>query len=162
MQEVVRTNSHKRHKLGWIFVISLGAILTLAFATNVGPLKGYVSYYCWRAEELATLRENFRSGNGLHPMPEGSTKELRGEAFMERKTRIYARAGLDKAIHLLKVRAWGDLAVAPALAPPTIFPLDPWMCALLTCDLAGYVSVMNWDHLADVCRRHATHSAAGS
>jgi hypothetical protein len=92
-------------------------------------------------------------GAHLQPMPEGSTKEARGDAFMQRKTRTYARAGLDKAIHLLKVRAWGYLAVSPALAPPTIYPLDPWMCALLTCDLAGYVSVMNWHVLADAFRR---------
>ena len=90
-------------------------------------------------------------GAHQHPL-DGRSKETKYEAFQERKQRVYARAGLDKTLHLLKVRALGDLAVSPALAPPTIFPLDPWMCALLTCDLAAYLSVMDWEVLAEAFR----------
>jgi hypothetical protein len=73
--------------------------------------------------------------------------------FDAQKKKAYAHAGLDKADqHLLRCRRLDDLGVSPALAPPTIFPLEPWMCAMLTCDLAAYLSVMSWNLIADAFR----------
>lgn len=85
------------------------------------------------------------------PRPDSVTEGL--ERFQQRKGRAYSRAGFDASgTHLLRIGATDDLAVSPALAPPTIFPLEPWMCAMLTCDLAAYLSVMSWGLIAESFR----------
>jgi len=85
------------------------------------------------------------------PRPDSVSEGL--ERFHQLKTRAYSRAGFDASgTHLLRIGATDDLAVSPALAPPTIFPLEPWMCAMLTCDLAAYLSVMSWGLIAESFR----------
>jgi hypothetical protein len=75
------------------------------------------------------------------------------EEIEAKKARSYRRAGLDRpGTHRLDIHAAGELAYSPAVAPPTIFPLSPSMCARLTCDLAVYKSVMSWEALADAFR----------
>jgi len=87
---------------------------------------------------------------GLSRVPAENRVPLdRLQRFEVRKRRTHARVGVDKTAHVLKAMAVGELGVSPALAAPTIFPLSPTRCAMLTCDLAAYRPVMPWEMVGE-------------
>jgi hypothetical protein len=65
------------------------------------------------------------------------------------KSEAFRRSGLYQSLHQLHGRAFGDLAVDAAMAPPTIFPLAPHFCAYLTCDLMVFQSFISYERLRD-------------
>ncbi len=65
------------------------------------------------------------------------------------KAKAFRRTGLHQSVHHLRGHAFGDLAVDAALAPPTIFPFAPHLCAYLTCDLMTFQSFISYERLRD-------------
>jgi hypothetical protein len=64
------------------------------------------------------------------------------------------RAGIDGDLHHLRCTSADQAARSPLLAPWSIYPLSPAVCAALICDLVKFETVLSTDSLIGCLERH--------
>jgi hypothetical protein len=91
------------------------------------------------------------------PGPLGKNADaLLGEAE-RREAKTFAKAGLGQQHRLVGTRV-DAVDLDPGLAPYTIYPFSPSLCARLTTD---FLSMMAWDRLAEPLARHGFQVTRG-
>lgn len=70
------------------------------------------------------------------------------ERAARRKLAVFKKAGFYQTEHHLYGKRLDTHTLAPGLAPYTIYPFSPSMCARLTSDYLVVETVLGWDRLA--------------
>lgn len=84
------------------------------------------------------------------PGPLGKNTDALLVEAERREAKSFEKAGLGlPQQHLLVGQRVGAVDLDPGLAPYTIYPFSPWLCARLTTDFLSMKPTMAWDRLAE-------------